>query len=90
MSLLPFIIALSNIFAVQGLFVFGEAKGVSKIVIIASLLHIPLFILLTTLFSVNGASISIVLTEILVTILSFLKFKDYFFNYYKLSQRYEN
>jgi len=77
MAVLPFLITMSNIFGIQGLFAFGISKKASKIFISASLFHIPMFILLTKLFSINGSALAVVLTESLVTGLCFLYFKNF-------------
>lgn len=77
MAILPLLITMSNVFGVQGLFAFGISQKASKIFITASFLHIPMFILLTKLFSINGSALAVVLTESLVTILCFLYFKNF-------------
>lgn len=75
MSLIPFVVSLSNIFAIQGLFAFKGAKSASRIFVYASLFHIPTFILLTIMFSIRGAVIAVLMTEIFVSVFSYLKFK---------------
>jgi polysaccharide transporter, PST family len=75
MSFLPFIIALSNLFAVQGLYNFGMADLVSKYLSIIALIHLSLITLLIMMAGVNGAAIGVLITEIMVTVLSI-----YYFN----------
>lgn len=74
MSFVPFIISLSNIFAIQGLLGLGKSKTVSKIIVFASIVHLPVFVLLTLFFSIRGAATAIVITESLVTGLSIYNF----------------
>lgn len=80
MSFLPFIIAINNTFAVQGLFALGESRKVSKIIISSSLFHLPVFVLLTVFFSIQGAAMAIVLTEILVMSMSIATFRKQMLN----------
>ncbi len=75
MSPLPFIIAMSNIFAIQGLFAFGKSKSASMVVVTAAIFHLFSFNALTTIFSIKGSAVSVVLTEILITILSVFSFR---------------
>lgn len=75
MAILPLLIALTNIFGVQGLFAFGRSKLVAKILIIASFIHLPLFVGFTLLFSIQGSAIAVVVTELFITITTFIYFK---------------
>lgn len=75
MSPLPFIVAISNIFATQGLFAFGKSKNASRVIATAALFHLFTFNTLTALFSIKGSAVSVVLTEILIAVLSIFSFR---------------
>jgi PST family polysaccharide transporter len=77
MAILPFIMSLTNIFGTQGLLAFGRSKIISKIVVIASLFHILVFVVLTKTFSISGSALAVVLTESLVAILCFGYLRKY-------------
>jgi len=70
LAFLPFIIGLSNVFAVQGLYAFGYQHVVSKFVVFISLIHLLVFSTLTYFFTLVGSSVSVVITEILITFFS--------------------
>ncbi len=70
MAFLPFIISISNILAIQGLYNLGKASLVSKYVGIIALLHIFVASIFIFYFGILGAVIGILFTEILVTIVS--------------------
>jgi polysaccharide transporter, PST family len=85
MAFIPFIVGLSEVFAVQGLYSIGKQKTVMNFIIKIGLLHILLSTLLIDSFSMIGASISVVISESLITILSII----YFFRetrYYKAQE----
>jgi PST family polysaccharide transporter len=76
MAFLPFIIALSNIFGIQTMLTFGLNKLFSKILIFAGLLNVLLIIPLIYLVGAVGVAITIVSTELFVTIsMSLLLYK---------------
>lgn len=72
LSFLPFLIGLSNIFAVQVMLNFGFKESFSKIFIIASIVNIALALILVQYLQHLGIALSWLITEILVTCLSFL------------------
>ncbi len=76
MSFLPMIIALSNLYAVQGLYALGQQKLVSSYVIKVSLFHLAHVFIMVNYFEAVGAVISVVITEILITVLSVLKYNQ--------------
>ncbi len=71
LSVLPFIICLSNIFGIQTMLPFGYTKQFSHILIITSSCNLLFTILLVPHYSYIGTAISVVLTEILVAILMY-------------------
>jgi len=77
LSILPFIIGLSNIFGVQTMITFDYELAFSRILIMASILNIILLFILIPLFQLIGVSVSIVSSEIIVTLSMyyFLKWK---------------
>ncbi len=70
------IIALSNLYAVQGLYALGQQKLVSSYVIKVSLFHLAHVFIMVNYFEAVGAVISVVITEILITVLSVLKYNQ--------------
>jgi len=70
LAFLPFIIGLSNVYAVQGLLSFGESIIIKKITIIGALTNILLAIILGPWLKHMGISISMLLAEIIITLLS--------------------
>ena len=70
LAFLPFIIGLSNVYAVQGLLSFGESIIIKKITIIGALTNILLAIILCPWLKHMGISISMLLAEIIITLLS--------------------
>ncbi|MEQ1962910.1 flippase [Xenorhabdus khoisanae] len=72
MAWLPFIIGLSNIFGIQTLLVLGYRAIFSKILIFSGFINIILIIPLTYLYNEIGATISVLLTEIIVTTIMLL------------------
>jgi PST family polysaccharide transporter len=69
-AFLPFIIALSNISAVQGLYAFGHQSVVSRFVIPIGFLHLILFMIFTKIYGILGAAAIVLFTEILITLFS--------------------
>lgn len=70
LAFLPFIIGLSNIFAVQGLYAFNFQWVVPRFVVPISFFHIFLLLTLTHFYSLVGTAIAVIITEILITIFS--------------------
>ncbi|EOA8958025.1 polysaccharide biosynthesis C-terminal domain-containing protein [Vibrio harveyi] len=65
------LVSISNIYGVQGLLVEGHEKEFNRAILVATLAHIPILILLVDRLDAFGAVISIVITELLVTLLMF-------------------
>jgi PST family polysaccharide transporter len=74
LSFLPFLIGLSNVFAVQGLYGFGHYKIVSKYVTICGVIYLPVVITLTYVFNYIGTAISTLIIELVITLLSIYYF----------------
>jgi PST family polysaccharide transporter len=70
-AFLPFIIGLSNVFAVQGIIAYGNVKIIPKITFVGAISNVILAMLLVKLLQAIGVAISLVFAEILVTIVSF-------------------
>ena len=68
MAFLPFIVALSNVFGMQTMLTFGMNKAFSKIIIISGLINLILIVPLTCKFGAEGTAISVLITEIIVTV----------------------
>jgi len=77
LAFLPFIIGLSNIFAVQGLYAFKFQRTVSRFVIPIALFHLFLLSILTYFYSLIGTATATILTEILITIFSIKYFSKF-------------
>jgi len=77
LAFLPFIIGLATVYATLFLLGFGYSKVWSKIIIISSLLDIVFIFIFVGLFSLAyiGVSISWVLTEVCVFLMSYLFYK---------------
>jgi len=77
LAFIPFIVALSNVFSVQGLIAFGHSKIIPRIVVFGSLLDIFLIIILYLLSFVNEQSPAIawLSAEVCVTLLSYKYFR---------------
>jgi len=71
-SLLPFLLAISNVLGVQTMIPFGLDKQFSQILIVAGLFNVSLAGPLIYLFGARGAGASVLLTEIFVTTAMFL------------------
>ncbi|MHB1333964.1 MAG: flippase [Sulfuriferula sp.] len=67
MAVLPFIIGLSNVFGIQTMLNFGMKQSFSRILIASGLINIALIVPLAHWLGAEGAAISVVLTEIIVT-----------------------
>lgn len=68
MALLPFIIGLSNVFGTQAMLNFDMKQSFSRILIASGLINIALIAPLVIWFGAEGAAISVILTEIVVTV----------------------
>lgn len=79
LSFLPFIISLSNIFAVQGLYAFKFQKTVSMFVVPIAVIHVFLLIILIHYYSLVGLAVAVVVTEILITIFSIKYFYKFIY-----------
>jgi len=83
LACLPFISAINNVFGVQTLLPFGLNKAFSTIVIKAGFINLIMAIFLIPIYSYKGICVSVVLTEIIITILLFnchRKYKISFIN----------
>lgn len=67
-ALLPFIIYLSNMFGIQGLLNFGKKKEFTLVIILGSVISIVLSFLLVPTFTSYGSAISVLVTEVFVTL----------------------
>jgi len=72
LAFLPFIVGLSNIFGIQTMLPLNHKKEFSNILIFASAINITLAFILVPLFKHIGISISVLLSEIFVTVSMFL------------------
>jgi PST family polysaccharide transporter len=79
LSILPFMIGLSNIFVIQGLYAFELQGAVSRFVIPLAFLHLILSVILTNSLSLYGTAFAVAITETLVALFSV----KYFFKYVK-------
>lgn len=75
LSPIPFIVTLSNIFAVQGLYNMGKSVLVSRYISLVSIFHVLMLIYLSQNYKHIGASFSILTTEIIILLLSFYFYK---------------
>jgi PST family polysaccharide transporter len=75
MSLLPFMITISNLAAIQGLYNIGKSAIVNKYIIVVSIIHIISLPYLIINIGNLGVAILVLFTETIITILSL-----YFYN----------
>lgn len=68
MAFLPFVVGLSNIFGMQTMLTFGMNKLFSKIIITAGLGNLLIIIPLAHTMGAQGAAISVLLIEVLITL----------------------
>jgi polysaccharide transporter, PST family len=80
MAFLPFIISISNLFAVQGLYNLGKAALVSKFIGIIAILHLIVVSFFIYQFSTTGAVFGMLITEVTVTIVSIIYFRKEIIN----------
>jgi len=71
MSLLPFIIALSNVSGVHTMLAFGFNRTFSRVVISAGLLNTVLIFPLVILYQAEGAAVAVLISEIFVVLAMF-------------------
>ncbi len=71
-SVLPVLISLSNIFGIQIMLPLGYDRAFNRIISSAALLHILLLIVIVPAYFAIGTSIAVVITESVVTLLTFL------------------
>lgn len=71
-AFVPFIVAISNVFGLQTMIPFGLDKYLSRIFLGAGLFHVLIAMLLIRAFAAEGAGISVLWTELLVTALAAL------------------
>ncbi len=72
LSVLPFIIGISNVFGIQILLPFGREKRFLIAVVVGGILSVGLNYILCPLYAQNGAAISCVVAETIVTLLVFI------------------
>jgi PST family polysaccharide transporter len=75
LAFLPFIIALSNVLAVQGLIAYGKLEIIPKITLSGAILNVFFALILVNLFQAIGVAISVIISEVVVTSMSFYYFK---------------
>lgn len=68
---LPFIISLSNVFGIQTMLTFGHQKAFSKILVCAAVFSLLIVAPLTQLLDGLGVAITMVLTELFITLAMF-------------------
>lgn len=66
-AFIPFLVAVSNILAVQTMIPFGLDRQLSRILVLAGLLNLSMAIPLIRTFAAEGAGISVLFTEMFVT-----------------------
>ncbi len=74
LSFTVFMIGLSNIYAVQGLYALGQQKVVMRFIVIISIIHFLIALVIIYLFQEKGAGISVLFTETAVTLVSIMQF----------------
>ena len=78
LAFIPFITALSNMFGIQTMLTFNMKEAFSRIILAAGILNVLLVVLLAPAYMHVGAALSLLTTEIFVTVTMFayLKYKD--------------
>jgi len=72
LAFLPFIVGLSNVFGIQTMLTLSYKKEFSKILIFASIIDVTLAFIMVPVFKHIGISISVLLSEIFITVSMFL------------------
>ena len=75
MSVLPIVIGLSNIFGIQVLLTHGFKKEFSRILLFSGVVSLTTLIPLCLTLDAVGAALSVVITEVIVTVLMFITIK---------------
>jgi polysaccharide transporter, PST family len=70
LAFLPFIVGLSNVFAIQGLYTFNFQRIVTKFIVPIAFSHLFLLCILIYFYSLIGVAIATIVTEILITFFS--------------------
>jgi PST family polysaccharide transporter len=68
MSFIPFVVGVSNVFGVQTMLTFGLKKQFSRILLFSGVFNLMIFFPLVISIGAEGAAISLLLTEIVVTL----------------------
>jgi polysaccharide transporter, PST family len=74
LAFLPFIVSLSNIFTIQGLYSFNLQRIVARFVVPIAVFHLFLLLILVNFYYSTGAAIAVVITEILISLFSIIYF----------------
>lgn len=74
-AFMPFIVALSNTYIVQGLYAFGHQRVASRYIGIAAIVYLPIMIAATYYFHYVGTALCFLVIEIFIAVLS----KHYYF-----------
>jgi PST family polysaccharide transporter len=72
LSILPFVISLSNVFGIQTMIPLGFEKSFNFIISIAAILHILLLLVLIPLYLAEGTALAVSITELLISLMMFL------------------
>ncbi len=75
LAFLPFIVGLSNLFAVQGIMAYGNYSIIPRLTFAGAFTNITLVLLLVNSLEAIGVALSVVIAEIVVTSASFYYFK---------------
>ncbi len=76
MSFIPFLVILSNLSAIQGLYNLGKANLVNKYIIFVSSAHIIILPFVIDRFQALGLSFTLLFTELTITFLSLYYYKN--------------
>ena len=70
MSVIPFIVSISNIYGIQIMMNFGYQKEFSKIIILAAIIDLVMVFPMVFILKAEGIIITSILVEFIVTILT--------------------